>query len=53
MTTAALRGREGAPAPARRRSAARTREALTGYGFVAPNMLLMALFLVFVVIASS
>ncbi|MCJ1696895.1 MULTISPECIES: carbohydrate ABC transporter permease [Rathayibacter] len=45
MTSAALRRREGAPAPARRRSAARTREALTGYGFVAPNMLLMALFL--------
>lgn len=44
MTTAAVRDRTGVPASGRRR-AARRRDTLTGYAFVAPNMLLMALFL--------
>ncbi|MET0589981.1 MAG: sugar ABC transporter permease [Naasia sp.] len=44
MTALPARGRRGAPAPFRLRSA-RGREALAGYGFLAPNMLLMALFL--------
>ncbi|PSL38115.1 carbohydrate ABC transporter membrane protein 1 (CUT1 family) [Labedella gwakjiensis] len=44
MTTAAVRDRAGVPASGRRR-AARRRDTLTGYAFVAPNMLLMGLFL--------
>ncbi len=44
MSTLTVRGRTGAPAPFRPRTA-RGREALAGYGFLAPNLLLMALFL--------
>ncbi len=43
MTVASVRGRP--VAPTRRPRRARVQEALTGYGFIAPNMLLMGLFL--------
>ncbi|MBM3715601.1 MAG: sugar ABC transporter permease, partial [Actinobacteria bacterium] len=44
MTAASAGGRFGV-APATRPRRARVRETLTGYGFIAPNMLLMGLFL--------
>lgn len=44
MTVAPVRGRPGVAVPGRLRRA-RERETLTGYGFIAPNMLLMGLFL--------
>ncbi|MFF2371223.1 carbohydrate ABC transporter permease [Agromyces sp. NPDC058110] len=48
MTTTTARGREGAKAPARPRAArraARIKESLVGWGFLTPNLLLMAVFL--------
>ena len=48
MTAVTARDRVGAPVPARPRAARRAtriREALVGYGFLAPNLVLMAIFL--------
>ncbi|SFR71357.1 carbohydrate ABC transporter membrane protein 1, CUT1 family [Agromyces sp. CF514] len=48
MTTTTARGREGVQAPARPRAArraARIKESLVGWGFLTPNLLLMAVFL--------
>ncbi len=44
MSVAPVRGRPGVALPGRPRRA-RARETLAGYGFIAPNMLLMGLFL--------
>ncbi|BDZ54464.1 carbohydrate ABC transporter permease [Agromyces marinus] len=48
MTTTTARGRESAPAPTRPRAArraARFKESLVGWGFTAPNLVLMTMFL--------
>ena len=48
MTAVTARGREGAVAPERSRTgrrAARLRENLTGWGFIGPNLVLLAVFL--------
>lgn len=48
MTALSTRGREGAVAPTRPRAGQRTarlRESLVGWGFAAPNLVLMSLFL--------
>ncbi|QKJ18267.1 carbohydrate ABC transporter permease [Microbacterium hominis] len=50
MTAVSARGRESAPAPVRPRAArraARLRESLTGWGFIGPNFILLALFMFF------
>lgn len=48
MTAVTARGRESAPAPARPRAArrhGRLRESMTGWGFIAPNLILLVLFM--------